>query len=84
MIDEFRSTGGRPNRPGCYHSLLAGPDARLEAGTEAYRVTASASVAEGAERERLRAEQVRRTPCFEGFQERAVRLVPVVVLTRQG
>lgn len=76
----FGANGGRPRHPGWYHNLLADPTALVEVGTEAYRVTAT--VTEGAERERLWALQLPHTPYFEGFQERAGRPIPVVALTR--
>ncbi|MGW4805934.1 nitroreductase family deazaflavin-dependent oxidoreductase [Kitasatospora sp. NPDC004272] len=77
----FAANGGRPDRPGWYHNLLADPAARVEVGTENFPVTAS--VAEGAEHDRLWALQLVRTPYFADFQERAGRRVPVVVLTRE-
>ena len=76
----FGANGGRPRHPGWYHNLLADPTALVEVGTETYRVTAT--VTEGAERERLWALQLPHTPYFEGFQERAGRPIPVVALTR--
>lgn len=77
----FAANGGRPKHPGWYHNLLADPVADVEVGTEAYRVTAM--VVEGTERARLWTEQLVHTPYFEGFQERAGRLIPVVALTRE-
>lgn len=76
----FAANGGRENHPGWFHNLLADPLARVEVGTEAYQVTAAE--AEGADRERLWAEQLPATPYFTQFQERAGRRIPVVVLTR--
>ncbi|WNM35907.1 nitroreductase family deazaflavin-dependent oxidoreductase [Streptomyces sp. Li-HN-5-11] len=78
----FGANGGRPKHPGWYHNLLADPAALVEVGTEAYRVTAT--VTEGAERERLWAQQLLHTPYFEGFQEQAGRRIPVVALTRDA
>lgn len=78
----FAANGGRTNLPGWYHNLLADPAARIEVGTEAYEVTAA--VAEGAERDRLWAEQLPATPYFADFQENAGRLTPVIALTRLG
>ncbi|TWF82949.1 nitroreductase family deazaflavin-dependent oxidoreductase [Kitasatospora viridis] len=79
----FAANGGRPNHPGWYHNLLADPAARVEIGTEAFPVTAT--VLEGSERERLWAQQLVRTPYFEGFQERAGdRRIPIVALTREA
>lgn len=78
----FAANGGRPQHPGWYHNLRADPSARVEVGTDAYEVTAVD--AEGAERERLWDLQVRDAPYFAGFQERAGRSIPVVVLTRKA
>ncbi|MGF1429599.1 nitroreductase family deazaflavin-dependent oxidoreductase [Kitasatospora sp. LaBMicrA B282] len=75
----FGANGGRPSHPGWYHNLLADPTARVEVGAEAHPVTAA--VIEGAERERLWAQQLLHTPYFKGFQNRAGRLIPVVALT---
>ncbi|MFD9724188.1 nitroreductase/quinone reductase family protein [Streptomyces sp. NPDC059072] len=74
----FAANGGRENRPGWYHNLLADPSAHVEVGSEAYGVTAVET--EGAERERLWALQVERTPFLAGFQERSGRTVPVIAL----
>ncbi|RKE21776.1 nitroreductase family deazaflavin-dependent oxidoreductase [Streptomyces sp. TLI_171] len=78
----FGANGGRANHPGWYHNLLADPAARVEVGAESFAVTAS--VAEGAEHDRLWARQLPHTPYFAGFQERAGRRIPVVVLTRDA
>ncbi|WP_245791151.1 nitroreductase/quinone reductase family protein [Actinacidiphila rubida] len=78
----FAANGGRKSHPGWFHNLLADPTARVEVGTEAYGV--AAALAEGAERERLWAEQLPATPYFAEFQERAGRPTPVVALTRLG
>ncbi|WP_405581938.1 nitroreductase family deazaflavin-dependent oxidoreductase [Streptomyces sp. NBC_01190] len=76
----FAANGGREQRPGWYHNLLADPSAHVEVGTESYRVTATVSA--GAERERLWTEQVPRTPYFADFETRAGRPIPVLLLTR--
>jgi deazaflavin-dependent oxidoreductase (nitroreductase family) len=76
----FAANGGRENQAGWYHNLLAHPSATVEVGTETFEVTSVA--VEGAERERLWAQQVARTPYFAGFQERSGRLIPVIALTR--
>ncbi|MFD0275361.1 nitroreductase/quinone reductase family protein [Kitasatospora sp. NPDC127111] len=78
----FAANGGRPNHPGWYHNLRADPTALVEVGTESYRVTAT--VTEGAERDRLWAQQLLLTPYFRTFQERAGRRIPVLALTRDA
>ncbi|MEU9669651.1 nitroreductase/quinone reductase family protein [Streptomyces bobili] len=57
----FAANRGRENHPGWYHNVFAAPAARVEVGTETYDVTAT--VIEGTERDRLRAEQLERGKC---------------------
>ncbi|MFI8104279.1 nitroreductase family deazaflavin-dependent oxidoreductase [Streptomyces sp. NPDC086023] len=78
----FAANGGRENRPGWYHNLLADPSAGVEVGKESFTVTAA--VAEGAERERLWAAQLAVAPFLADFQARSGRRVPVVTLTPAG
>jgi deazaflavin-dependent oxidoreductase (nitroreductase family) len=78
----FAANGGRPHHPGWYHNLLAAPTALVEVGTETYEVTATAP--SGEERRRLWDRQLPRTPYFAGFQERAGREIPVILLTPAG
>lgn len=75
----FAANGGRAQLPGWYHNLMADPSATVEVGTETLPVTAS--VVEGADRDRLWDLQVRHAPYFADFQARAGRVVPVVALT---
>lgn len=74
------SKGGSPTNPAWYHNLVANPLVTLEVGAE--RFTARASVAEGAERERLYAQQAAQIPVFAKYQEMTARQIPVVVLER--
>lgn len=74
------SMGGAPKNPAWYHNIKANPDVTLEVGAE--RFTAKASVAEGAERERLYAQQAAIMPAFNEYKEKTTRVIPVVVLTR--
>lgn len=76
----FGANGGRTQHPGWYHNLRADPSARVEIGDDAF--AARAVEAEGAERERLWERQLLVTPYFAGFQEKAERRIPVVVLAR--
>ena len=76
----FAANGGRENHPAWYHNLLAAPAAGIEVGTETYGVTAAEI--DGAERDRLWAEQLEHTPYFAGFQDRSGRRTPVIALTR--
>jgi deazaflavin-dependent oxidoreductase (nitroreductase family) len=59
---------------------MANPQVTVEVETE--RVPAVARLAEGAERERLWAEEVALVPKFAEFQASSGRQVPVVVLER--
>ena len=77
----FASYAGAPKHPAWYHNLVAHPDAVIEVGTETVEVTAV--VTEGAERDRLFAEQVRRYPGFGEYQDKTSRVIPVVALERR-
>ena len=74
------SMGGAPKSPSWYHNLKANPEATLEIGTEKFKATAS--IAEGAERDRLYAQQAGMMPAFNEYQEKTTRRIPVVVLER--
>ena len=76
------SKGGAPTNPAWYHNLVANPRVTLEIGDE--RFEAQASVAEGAERERLYAQQAAQIPVFGEYQKMTQRQIPVVVLERVG
>jgi len=69
----FASAAGAPNNPAWYHNLVANPDAVIEVGAE--RIEVRATVAEGAERDRLYSEQVRRYPGFGEYQEKTSRVI---------
>jgi deazaflavin-dependent oxidoreductase (nitroreductase family) len=77
----FASKGGAPKHPDWYHNLCAHPEITVEVGGEVFQATAT--VAEGAEHDRLYAEQARRFPIFADYQAKATRKIPVVVLTRK-
>jgi deazaflavin-dependent oxidoreductase (nitroreductase family) len=74
------SKAGAPTNPAWYHNLVANPRVTLEVGGE--RFEAQASVAQGAERERLYAQQAAQIPVFAEYQRRTTRQIPVVVLER--
>ena len=75
----FASKAGAPTNPGWYHNLRAHPDTTIEVGGATLEVTAS--VAQGAERDRLYALQAQAAPQFAEYQARTERQIPVVVLT---
>ncbi len=74
------SKGGAPTHPAWYHNLEAHPEVTVEVGAE--RFPARASVAEGAERERLFNQMVAKMPGFAEYQRNMTRQIPVIVLTR--
>jgi deazaflavin-dependent oxidoreductase (nitroreductase family) len=76
----FASKAGAPTNPAWYHNLRANPTVTVELPGE--RFEARAVVAEGAERERLWAEQKVRMPGFADYERKTTRTIPVVVLER--
>lgn len=74
------SKGGSPTNPAWYHNLVANPLVTVEIGGEQFE--ARASVAEGAERKRLYAQQAAQIPVFAKYQDMTERQIPVVVLER--
>jgi deazaflavin-dependent oxidoreductase (nitroreductase family) len=78
----FASKGGADTAPDWYHNLVANPAATVEVGTEKYEATAKPLA--GPERDRIYAEQARRTPQFGEYQEKNKRVIPVVELTAKS
>lgn len=76
------SKNGAPTNPDWYYNLVANPEVVVEVGPE--RFTAKASVAEGAERDRLYAAQAALMPGFAEYERKTTRRIPVVVLERKG
>jgi len=76
----FASKAGAPTNPDWYHNLRANPDVTVEYGSE--RFNARAVITEGAERDRLFAEQARRFPMFNDYQTKTKRIIPVIALER--
>jgi deazaflavin-dependent oxidoreductase (nitroreductase family) len=75
----FASKAGAPKHPAWYHNLKAHPEASIEVGADTLAVTAKE--AGGAERERLFAAQVERSPRFGEYQAKTKREIPVIVLS---
>ena len=75
------SKGGAPTNPAWYHNLVAHPDVTVEVGRE--RFPARATVAEGAERERLFNQMAAKMPGFADYQRHTTRQLPVIVLARK-
>ena len=76
------SKGGAPTHPDWYHNLVANPEVTVEIGEETY--PARASVAQGAERDRIFAQVVEQMPGFGEYQKNNPRIIPVVLLERIG
>jgi deazaflavin-dependent oxidoreductase (nitroreductase family) len=77
----FASMGGAPTSPDWYHNLVANPNVQVELpGGRPF--AAKASVAEGAEHDRLYDAQVAKVPVFDQYRKRTTRVIPVVVLQR--
>ncbi|HEY1776375.1 MAG TPA: nitroreductase family deazaflavin-dependent oxidoreductase [Solirubrobacteraceae bacterium] len=75
----FASKAGAPNHPGWYHNVVADPNITIEVGGETLEATAS--VAQGAERDRLYDRQTAIMPRFAEYQASTERVIPAVVLT---
>jgi deazaflavin-dependent oxidoreductase (nitroreductase family) len=75
------SKGGAPESPDWYFNLVANPSTVIEVGTEVIPVMAT--VAEGAERDRLYAQHAAKMPGFADYEKNTTRRIPVVVLTRR-
>lgn len=71
--------GGAPGHPDWYYNLLRYPSVSIEVGSE--NVMVEATVAEGAERDRLYAQHAACMPQFRAYAANAPRQIPVVVLT---
>ena len=72
------SKGGHPRNPGWYHNLLAHPDTTIQVG--ARRSAVRARVATPEERARLWPKTVAAYRGYLGYQERAEREIPLVIL----
>lgn len=74
------SKGGAPTNPDWYFNIIANPLVTLEVGAEKFQ--ARATVAEGAERDRLYAKMVEKMPGFAEYEKSTTRKIPVLVLER--
>jgi deazaflavin-dependent oxidoreductase (nitroreductase family) len=75
----FASKAGAPTHPGWYHNIVADQNVTIEVAGET--LEAIASVAQGAERDRLYDRQVAIMPRFAEYQAGTERVIPAVVLT---
>lgn len=76
----FGSKGGAPAHPSWYLNLVADPKVRVELPDESF--DARAVVLEGAERDRIFAEQKRLLPNFADYEAKTDRVIPVIELER--
>jgi len=72
------TAGGRPTNPAWFANLLAHPMVRFEA--DGMRFEGTATVAEGADRDRLWDAHVAVLPRFAAYPEKTGRLIPMVRL----
>jgi deazaflavin-dependent oxidoreductase (nitroreductase family) len=72
------SKGGFPKHPGWFHNLLAHPDTTVQVGSR--RLSVHARVASATERSRLWPKAVATYRGYAGYQQRAGREIPLVVL----
>jgi deazaflavin-dependent oxidoreductase (nitroreductase family) len=79
----FASKAGAPTDPEWYRNLVAADEGVVETGDGEY--AADVSEVEGAERDRIFAEQARRYPGFAEYEEKTagVRTIPVLALRRR-
>jgi deazaflavin-dependent oxidoreductase (nitroreductase family) len=76
------SKAGAPHHPHWYLNLVANPEVTVEVPGETYE--ARAVVADGAERDRLYAQQAAKMPNFTEYQQKTERQIPVVILEPVG
>ena len=74
----FATNAGSSTAPAWLHNLRAHPTVAVELGTA--RGEATATEITGPERDRLYADQARRDPAFQAYQDGTSRLIQVVAL----
>jgi deazaflavin-dependent oxidoreductase (nitroreductase family) len=74
------SKGGAPTNPAWYWNIVANPIVTVELGGETFQ--ARASLAEGADRDRLYAAHAAEHPAFKDYEAKTTRVIPVVRLDR--
>jgi deazaflavin-dependent oxidoreductase (nitroreductase family) len=75
----FASKAGAPTNPDWYYNLKAQPNVTIEVGADTIEVVSSEAT--GEERERLYRTQAERIPQFAEYEQKAERVIPVIVLT---
>jgi deazaflavin-dependent oxidoreductase (nitroreductase family) len=76
----FASKAGSDVNPDWYYNLVANPEVTVELDDETFAATAI--VLHGQERDRTYRVQAERMPQFADYQEKTVRVIPVVELHR--
>lgn len=74
------SKGGAPTNPDWFRNVVANPVVTVELPGETFQ--ARATVAEGAERQRLYDAQAALMPGFAEYQQKTTRQIPVIILER--
>jgi deazaflavin-dependent oxidoreductase (nitroreductase family) len=74
------SKSGAPTHPAWFANVQAHPDVLVEAGGEQFH--AHATVAEGAERDRLWDQHSTERPEFEEYPKKTTRVIPMISLER--
>ena len=74
------SKGGAPTHPAWYHNLLADPVAVVDVDRARFQVRAT--IAEGAERQRLWDQHIAVNPGIGEYPKKTDRVIPVVILER--
>ena len=80
--DDYMVAGtasGSPTTPGWVHNVQADPAVEIEVGNE--RLASTATIVEGAERDRLWDDHVRALPWFADYPAQSGRLIPMIRLT---
>ena len=77
----FASKAGADTNPDWFHNVIANPNVTVEVGEDTIEMTAT--VVEGAERDRVYAEQAELYPGFAEYQAGTERIIPVVALDRR-
>jgi deazaflavin-dependent oxidoreductase (nitroreductase family) len=78
----FASKAGSDANPDWYYNLVANPEVTVELNDETF--AASAVVLHGEERDNIYRIQAERMPQFAEYQEKTVRVIPVVELHRMS
>jgi deazaflavin-dependent oxidoreductase (nitroreductase family) len=74
------SKSGAPTNPDWFHNLRAKPEVTVEAGGDTFN--ARATVATGAERDRLWEQHAAERPEFRDYPKMTDRVIPVILLDR--